>query len=231
MRPKLLDLFCCAGGSSVGYHRAGFDVFGVDIDFYEHFPYEMAVSDAVVFMERFLDGRAQWGLRLSDFAAIHASPPCQAFSNATARNQSEDHRLKHLDLITPTRPLLEQSGLPFVIENVPAARSHLVDPVQLCGSSFGLDIRRHRLFETNWDFVGLACDHAWQTPRFRNRDNRSRTGLQSVVTVAGHLNYPGEKELREKAMGINWMSTHELAEALPPAYTEYVGKQLLGVIE
>jgi DNA (cytosine-5)-methyltransferase 1 len=94
------------------------------------------------------------------------------------------------------------------------------------GSFFGLDVRRHRLFETNWPLMSTPCSHHWQQPRFRSLDRRQKD-LASVVGVHGHLNYAGERELRERAMGISWMNPHELVEAIPPAYTELIGHQLM----
>ena len=133
---------------------------------------------------------------------------------------------EHVDLIPQTRAALKTRGLPFVIENVPGAPLH--DAKRLCGSSFGLDVRRHRLFETNWALEVPPCDHAWQTPRFRSLNaKQAKAGkLACVVGVHGNCNYAGEGELRKKAMGIEWMTQKELAQALPPAYTHHIGLQL-----
>jgi DNA (cytosine-5)-methyltransferase 1 len=217
LRPRLLDLFCGAGGASTGYARAGFYVVGVDIKPQPNYPFRFVQMDALAMLKR----------DLSPFAAIHASPPCQGYSTQTA-DQS-----KHKRLIEPVREALEATGLPYVIENVEGAKRHMVDPVRLCGSSFGLDLRRHRYFETNWGYEGKACDHAWQTPRFRSLDmSMVRAGrLASVVGVHGHINYTGEFDLRCKAMGIDWMTNEELVESIPPAYTHHVGEQLLEFVE
>ncbi len=214
-RPVLLDLFCKAGGAAKGYHEAGFDVVGVDIAPQPNYPFEFVQSDAVSYLE----GIASVGV----FSAIHASPPCQAHSTQTA------DKSKHVDLIPETRDALRLSGLPYVIENVQGAARHMVNPARLCGSAFGLDVRRHRYFEANWPIEGAPCNHAAQTPRVRSlRIDRHRAGkLSPVVGVHGHLNYPGEFELRCAAMGIDWMTNDELVEAIPPAYTEYIGRQLL----
>ncbi len=210
---RLLDLFCGAGGASEGYARAGFEVVGLDVARQPNYPHEFHIGDAILDFEDI----ASWG-----FDAIHASPPCQAYSTQTA------DRSKHPLLIAPIRELLEASGLPYVIENVEAARWALRDPVRLCGSSFRLDLRRHRLFETNWPLIVPPCDHSWQTPRFRSLDHTMvKAGkLASVVGVHGHINYEGEFPLRCKAMGIDWMTNAELVEAIPPAYTEHIGHRL-----
>lgn len=207
---RLLDLFCGAGGASMGYFRAGFDVVGVDINPQPNYPFEFHQADALTFP---LDG----------FDAVHASPPCQAFSKQTS------DRSKHFNLIPATRQRLLDARARYVIENVEGTLPHLINPIRLCGSSFGLDVRRHRYFEANWDLVGKPCEHAWQTPRFRslNIANVRAGRLASVVGVHGHINYPGEQELRERAMGIGWMSISELTQAIPPAYTEFIGRQML----
>lgn len=212
---RLLDLFCGAGGAAVGYHRAGFEVVGVDIEPQPNYPFE------------FVQGAAFAALNktsfLMDFDVIHASPPCQGYSTQTT-DQS-----RHPRLIEPVRDRLTRLGLPYVIENVEGARKHLIDPVRLCGSSFGLDLRRHRYFETNWGLEGKPCDHGWQTPRFRSLDmSMVRRGrLATVVGVHGHINYEGEFPLRCAAMGIDWMTNDELVEAIPPAFTHHIGSALL----
>lgn len=217
-RPRLLDLFSCAGGAAVGYSRAGFDVVGVDIAAQPRYPFEFHRADALEFV-------AEHGY---EFDAIHASPPCQHFSTASGKAKKH-HGASYPDLIAPTRGALVATGLPYVIENVEFARHALVDPVRYCGSSFGLDVRRHRLFESNVELIAPACDHGWQTPRFRSLDSRivKRGGLASVVGVHGNCNYAGEFEVRCRAMGIDWMTNAELVEAIPPAYTEHIGTQLL----
>ena len=139
--PRLLDLFCGAGGAAMGYHRAGFTVVGVDINPQRHYPFEFHQADALEF-------------DVSGFDAIHASPPCQAF---TAYKRRPNHVGDYPDLIWPTRQKLIASGVPYVIENIPKAP--LLNPITLCGSSFGLDVRRHRLFESNVPLLAPPCDH------------------------------------------------------------------------
>jgi DNA (cytosine-5)-methyltransferase 1 len=226
-RPLLLDLFCGAGGAAMGYHRAGFDVLGVDRVAQPRYPFAFVQADAITYP---LDG----------FDVIHASPPCQAHSSIGRQARGRDADLEHPDLIPATRERLVASGLLYVIENVVGAPLH--DPALICGSSVGLDVRRHRLFETNWTLFVPPCAHGWQTPRFISLDQRR--GLKSVVPVGGgqihkaavvgvhgHINYRGERELREAAMGIDWMNPYELTQAIPPAYTELIGHQLRAALE
>jgi len=217
-RPILLDLFCGAGGVAVGYHRAGFHVIGVDISPQPNYPFEFHQADALEVLALMTTWRS-----LEDTRAIHASPPCQIHSTQTA------DKSRHVDLIPATRAALIATGLPYVIENVEGAAKTMDDPVRLCGSSFGLDVRRHRYFETNWGMVGVDCNHAAQTPRFRSLNiAQHRAGkLASVVGVHGHLNYPGEFEIRCNAMGIHWMTVAELSQAIPPAFTHHIGLQMI----
>lgn len=228
---KLLDICCGAGGCSVGYARTGFECVGVDVVPQPNYPFDFIQHDALDFDPD--------QLALS-YDAIHASPPCQAHSTiAKQQRQRRPGEFDHPDLVAATRELLTASGLPYVIENVPGAP--LINPVQLCGSSFQLDLRRHRLFECSFPIMVPPCHHAWQTPRFRSLDKR-RHNLKStvpvyggsqldtsatVVGVHGHHNYAGERELREAAMDIDWMSPYELTQAIPPAYTEHIGSYLL----
>jgi DNA (cytosine-5)-methyltransferase 1 len=209
---RLLDLFSGAGGCSVGYARAGFDVVGVDLHPQPNYPFEMAVDDAIRYLER--DKRIAWRL---NFDAIHASPPCQSFT--AYRRKGHGVGDAALNLIPETRRLLKATGLPYVIENVPGAP--LENPAQLCGSSFGLDVRRHRMFETNWPLLVPSCDHARQTPRFQQATNRENQ--RSTVEV-GVWRIP--LATQQAAMGIDWMTLAELSQAIPPAYTEFIGEQL-----
>lgn len=212
----MLDLYCGAGGATHGYQLAGFHVTGVDIR-----PQPNYCGDEFILGDALEHGECAW---MYDF--VHASPPCQHYSTASGKAKKH-HGATFPDLIAQTRALLEQAGTLFVIENVVGAP--LVNPVRYCGSSFGLDLRRHRLFEANFALVAPPCDHGWQTPRFRSLDSRMvKAGkLASVVGVHGNLNYAGEFPLRCKAMGIGWMSNDELVEAIPPAYTEHIGAQVM----
>lgn len=224
-RPLLLDLFCGAGGAAKGYHDAGFDVVGVDLNPMPRFPYEFVQMDALEYMET---------QDLSRFSAIHASPPCQNYSVGSARWRAEGY--VYPDLIAPTREALIATGLPYVIENVSGARKHLINPVRLCGQTFGLGVVRHRYFETNWFLLSpthVRCVGAV------TRDLVSVTGhgppgrWYRAVTVAGHGGNSRSFKLStwKEAMGIDWMSRDELVESIPPAYTRYIGAQLLRVIE
>ncbi|HUS61323.1 MAG TPA: hypothetical protein VMY34_03940, partial [Acidimicrobiales bacterium] len=182
-----------------------------DINPQPHYPFEFHQADAMTFP---LDG----------FDAIHASPPCQ---NDTAYKRRPGHVAVVARLIPATRARLSESGLPYVIENVPGAP--LLWPIQLCGSSFGLDIRRHRLFECGQGLDCRAvpylapprCDHGWQTPRFAPATNRSN--LRSTVEI-GVWRIP--LDVQQRAMGVDWMTLPELSEAIPPAYTEHIGTAL-----
>ena len=215
-RPLLLDLFSGAGGCSVGYHRAGFDVVGVDIEPQPNYPFAAFYECDALAALHALDA-------FGDVAAIHASPPCQAYT--TLRTLQGDR--EYPDLLGPTRELLGATGLPYVIENVVGAPMR--NPIQLCGSSFGLRIRRHRLFETNWPLMSLPCAHYWQQDKIfpaLNGQDRKRGGRSGIVGVYGN---GGDKraDLWPEAMGIDWMSRQELTQAIPPAYTEFIGEQLL----
>lgn len=216
-RPRLLDLFCCAGGAGTGYFRAGFDVVGVDIAPHPRYPFPFYQADALAFLAA--HGR--------EYDAIHASPPCQKFSRVSGRSRKRMTRV-YPDLIAPIRALLREIGKPYVIENVEGAP--LLTPVLLCGSMFLLDVRRHRLFESNVLLFAPSCNHWSQRPRFRTLDSRRRGQMAAVIGVHGHINYAGEFPLRCAAMGIDWMTNDELSQAIPPAYTEFIGRQLLGVL-
>jgi DNA (cytosine-5)-methyltransferase 1 len=203
--PRLLDLFCGAGGAAMGYHQAGFDVVGVDINRQPNFPFEFHQADALSFP---IDG----------FDVIHASPPCQRFS-AYRRKDPSTIGARALDLISQTRKILKRSGLPFVIENVPGAP--LKNSIQLCGSSFGLDVRRHRWFEVSVPLLAPPCDHEWQKPRFPPATNRKN---KRCTVEIGVWRIP--LEIQRKAMGIDWMTVKELSQAIPPAYTKWIGERI-----
>ena len=210
MKPRLLDLFCGAGGAAMGYHRAGFEVVGVDLSPQPRFPFELHQGDALLYLR-------QHG---HEFDVIHASPPCQSFT--AYRRKGHGVGDGYLNLIPATRELCKLTGRPYVIENVEQARAELRDPVRLCGSAFGLDVQRHRLFESNVDLVGTVCDHSVWSPRFPPATNR--TNLRRTVEV-GVWRIP--LDVQRRAMGIDWMELRELSEAIPPAYTEHLGLQLL----
>lgn len=222
MKPILLDLFCCQGGASRGYADAGFEVFGVDIDPQPRYPYWFVQDDAVSLLGELTDdwpiviedelGR-EHTLRLEHIAAIHASPPCQAHTNAQKIRGNN-----HPDLIEPVRDLLTLIGKPFVIENVPGAP--LVNPVELCGAMFGLETYRHRLFETNWELT--APGHPDHVARTTKMGRPPQPG--EYMHIVG--NFSGVARGRE-VMGMPWANRDGLREAIPPVYTEYIGRQLL----
>lgn len=219
-KPRLLDLYSCAGGAAMGYHRAGFDVVGVDRDPQPNYPFEFHQADALEFLTAHGD----------EYDAVHASPPCQSFLSLGKLNVSLGRDYDYPNLIGPTRELLVELGKPYVIENVQDARSHLIDPVRICGTALGLPLRRHRLFESNVPLVGLECDHKrFNVPRYWTsfRPNGEKR-LSTVVQVYGN---GGNTHEWPAAMGIDWMTNHEMAEAIPPAYTEHIGAQLMAALE
>lgn len=211
MRPFLIDLYCCQGGAGDGYQRAGFDVLGVDIEPQPRNPHDFHQRDAIAFLQEMRDTDT-W----DHVDAIHASPPCQLYSKA--------HRIRsntHPDLIGPTRELLQAIGKPYVIENVPGAP--LIEPVELCGSMFGLRLYRHRLFETNWPLT-VPLHPAHMAPQVKmGRVAKPHEMIQPVG------NFSGVQEARE-VMDMPWASREGLREAIPPAYTEYIGVQLMDAL-
>lgn len=216
-RPLLLDLYCKAGGAGRGYQLAGFDLVGVDIQPQPNYPGRFIQDDAIYYL------RHHWHL----YAAAHASPPCQAYTWAGKRWGKE-----HPDLVGPTREALKDTNLPWIMENVPGAP--LVNPVTLCGEMFGLGVIRHRLFESNIPLV-IPKHRAHKKPIRRPAHNDpSRTVQRSqYCTVAGHGGEGASFTLAawQEAMGIDWMTKEELAQAIPPAYTEFLGKQLLAHVD
>jgi DNA (cytosine-5)-methyltransferase 1 len=211
-RPRLLDLFCGAGGAAMGYHRAGFEVVGVDIRPQPNYPFEFCLADALDDFGRDLARRGRWD-------AIHASPPCQLFSAYQRANKRQG---EHLNLIPETRRLLRETGLPYIIENVPGAP--LEEPVTVCGVSVGLEVRRHRLFESNVDLMVPPCAcGGWQAARHQAASNREPNSRRTVAI--GEWDVP--EGVQQRAMGIEWMTVSELSQAIPPAYTEMLGSQLI----
>lgn len=220
MRPKLLDLFCGAGGAGMGYHRAGFEVVGVDLNPMPNYPFEFHQGDALEFL-------AEHG---HEFDAIHASPPCQGYLNLGAVNRALGRAYEYPDMIAATRELLIASGRPYVIENVADAGKHLISPVRICGTGLHMPLRRHRMFESNMPLEGIACSHnRYTVPRYWTgwRPNGEHR-LSTVVQVYGN---GGGRDEWPSAMGIDWMTPREMCEAIPPAYTEWLGAQLLAHIE
>lgn len=219
-KPLLLDLYCCAGGCSRGYVQAGFEVVGVDLDPQPHYPYTFVQDDTLHVLDVLLSG-GQWnGYTLSDFDAFHASPPCQAFSLASYFHHSHG---RHLDLIGPTRSRLQATGKPYIIENVPNAP--VEKAVTLCGAMFGLRTYRHRLFESNL----LLFQPAHPRHVVRAAGPGTIAKPDEFWSVGGHF---GHKDEAQRALGIDWMTTtHEIAQAIPPAYTHYLGLQVFAALE
>jgi DNA (cytosine-5)-methyltransferase 1 len=209
-KPRALDLFCGAGGISAGYHLAGFEVTGVDIKPQPRYPFQFHQADALTFP---LDG----------FDFIHASPPCQAHTSLKVMHNA----LRHLDLIPQTRERLIATGKPYVIENVPGAP--LIAPILLCGTMFGLgcdraELRRHRLFECSFPLLAPICQHGIDSVigvYGGHRRNRKRLNGNN----AGSVDFSQHEA--EESMGIDWMNTSELSQAIPPAYSQWLGRRVL----
>ena len=215
MKPRLLDLFCGAGGAAMGYHRAGFEVVGVDHKPQPRYPFEFWQWDALEFLPHV-------GKNIQ-FDAIHASPPCQHYSTAT-RDSS-----RHPDLYQLTIDGLQTSGLPYVVENVIGAPyGH---GIVLCGSMFSLEadgewLQRHRNFETSWFAFQPPCQH---------RTDRRPITITGQAYVSETREYGHSRQttfpIAQRLMDIDWMTRDEMKEAIPPAYTEWIGRQLLAVLE
>lgn len=201
----------------MGYHQAGFEVVGVDIEPQPRYPFAFIQADVMSLGVDFL----------RSFDALHFSPPCQRYSDLAKRN-GNGH--EHPDLVGPTRAMAKASGLPFVIENVDGAP--LIDPVTLCGTMFPpLRVLRHRLFETNWLLVPPAHP---KHPLVYTMDKRKNhygklDEMQAFVQVTGGGNC--SKAAASDAMGIDWMTKDELNQAIPPAFTRFIGEQMMEIIE
>lgn len=216
MKPRLLDLFCGAGGASVGYAQAGFEVVGVDLAPQKRYPFEFHQADATKF-------------DLKGFDFIHASPPCQGY---TAMRHAPGARGAPR-LISAMRKRLQKTNALWAIENVEEARWAMENPTMLCGSMFGLgaqgcQLQRHRLFETNFALLQPLCWHG-RMPVIGVYGGHARRRAESAggrgtkdVWVGGH------RAAASEALGIDWMMTlTELSESIPPAYTEWVGREML----
>ena len=206
--PRVLDLFCGAGGASMGYAKAGYEVVSMDIKHGKRYPFEYIRRDVMTLRPEDLEG----------FDLIHASPPCQTYSVTKHLRVAQGKSTNKQDLLAQVRSLLIVSEIPYVIENVKGAP--LIDPVQLCGSAFGLKVRRHRLFESSMELRGTDCHHKEQ-----GKPVGIYGSMRDEIPGGGHT----AKTMPEAhaAMGINWMIWGELVEAIPPAYTHYIGQQIL----
>jgi DNA (cytosine-5)-methyltransferase 1 len=229
-RPLLLDLFCGQGGAAMGYHRAGFDVVGVDIKLQPRYPFEFVQDDALEFLRGWVKEKDGVMRHHRRFAAIHASPPCQ-FHSALAVLHGDPAKRGHLNLIPQTRNLLAETGLPYVIENVPGAKRFLSDPGMLCGSMFDLKcewngqtgyLQRHRLFEMNFVKPSTPpCSHRAPT-----------WGVYGHGQGGGdHRGRSLPADYARDIMGMPWASRDGVAQAIPPAYTDFIGQRLLHALE
>lgn len=202
---KALDLFCGAGGASTGLAQAGFEVTGIDIIQQPNYPFKFIQKDATKLPLKFL----------KQFDFIWASPPCQLFTQAKHLMKAQGHKTSALNLIPQTRKLLNKINLPFVIENVPGAP--LSKDLVLCGSSFGLGVRRHRIFECNFHMNQPECKH-----RIQGRPWGVYHCPNDNIPCGGRT--AKNVEHGRKVMGVNYMSWNELKESIPPKYGEYIGK-------
>lgn len=215
---RVLDLFCGAGGAAMGYHQAfgpDTEIVGVDIDPQPHYPFQFIQMDAGEIL-----GSEVWVW----FDLVHASPPCQKWSRANNVHQKE-----YPDYISEVRDWLAGTTTPYVIENVVGAPLH--DPVMLCGKTFGLKVYRHRLFECSFPVVEPDHEPHNDSTKWRSGHGPTKNGF---VSVFGHGGGRGWQEFgvryadyARQAMGIPWMTKLELSQAIPPAYTQYIGEQFL----
>jgi len=220
MKPRLLDLFCGAGGCPVGYARAGFEAVGVDIEPHPDYPFDLTVADA---MEVLADADY-----LRTFDVVHASPPCPRYSSATKATGTSD---QHPDLLPAVRAALVAAGVTWVIENVEGAP--MPDAFTICGYAMGLPtmtingitagLSRHRLFESS-EFIlspGCACDSAPKASIFGHSGSLRINGRNTAI----------RKEDAVRLLGVEWMTNRDdIADAIPPAYTEFIGGQLMDAL-
>lgn len=211
-RPLLLDLFCGAGGAAMGYHRAGFEVVGVDINPQPRYPFEFVQGDALA-----------PPVDLTVFDAIHASPVCIRW---TSLPLTAEQRAKHPDQITPLRPILEGSGRPYVIENVP--RAPLRNRTLICGAAMGLRVVRHRYFETNWLLMSPGCAH-----RKGSTIDGEFVNFRPRGPLAPGRRMPARRSEDDfrKAAGTEFLTGQGARDAIPPAYTQFIGEQLLPILD
>lgn len=222
---RLLDLFCCEGGAAKGYHAAGFEVVGVDLDpkFAKRYPYEFHAGDGLEFVKD----------HGHEFDVIHASPPCQRYSITNAARQHD-----YPDLIGPTREALQGTGKPFIIENV--AGAPLIAPVVLCWSHFygagtvldddgtPLRMERHRLFETNFPLLQPPCNHPKDVQVAGSYGGARRDKHEAKHVRKG--GYVPSKAVQERLLGIDWMTQHGLFQSVPPVYTFWIAHQIVSTL-
>ncbi|MFG2293394.1 DNA methylase [Streptomyces sp. NPDC048603] len=223
-RPLLLDLFCCAGGAAMGYHRAGFTVHGVDIRPRPNYPFTFHQADALTVLAELITSG-----EIARYALVHTSPPCQDKCTLTVgTNQAMGWGADHVDLVAPTRELLDASGRPYVIEQ-PNGKAEVRKDISLCGELFGLGVLRHRNFELG----------RWTTPRPAHKRHRGRVRgwrhgeYHDGPYVAAYGSGGGKASVPEMqtAMGIDWTDVREeLTEAIPPAYSKWIGGAFLSSV-
>jgi DNA (cytosine-5)-methyltransferase 1 len=211
-RPRLLDLFSGAGGAAVGYHRAGFDVVGVDINPQPRYPFEFHQADAMTFP-------------LTGFDAIHASPPCQDHSPLSGIAGKHGTGW----MLAATIQRLRNFGVPWVVENVPGAR--MPGAFTLCGRAFGIvRLRRHRLFLTSFPMLVPPCGcHPSRQPigvygDLSKNDRVVRNSKDGIPRLRA-----GVQTARD-LLDCQWMTGRELTQAIPPAYTQFIGEYLLEAV-
>lgn len=215
---RLLDLFCGAGGAGMGYARAGFEVVGVDIRPQPHYPFDFRQADALEYLAQHWD----------EYDAIHSSPPCQGYLAIRKLVEIRHGKREYPDLVAPTRQALAATGLRYVIENVRGAP--IRPDIRLNGLMFGLRVLRERWFETNWHHDLLQHPLPKKPKRWTTNAYRGMSGFRhgaQLISVCGSNFIVGDARL---AMGIDWMTADEIAEAIPPAYTEWIGRRMLDAI-
>lgn len=215
--PRLLDLYCCAGGAAMGYHRAGFEVVGVDLKPQPRYPFRFIQADVLALDPAFV----------ASFDAVHASPPCQFATELRHAPGTKEHP----NLIPATRAMLRASGLLYVIENVDGAKAHLNRPILLCGSMFGLgaagfQLQRHRWFESNSALPQPDCAHQEPVIGVYGGHVRCRSAKHGGRRTRDFEGYD-KPTLAREAMQMPWTTMQQMSEAVPPAYTEWIGHQLL----
>ncbi|MFJ3041868.1 DNA cytosine methyltransferase [Streptomyces tendae] len=213
--PRVLDLFCHRGGMAMGYHQAGFDVVGVDLDAScaEEYPFTFVHGDAIEYL--LAHGH--------EYDLVHGSPPCQKYTPLNAYNHKT-----YPDLIAPTRAAMRAIGRPYVIENVEAARPEMVDPVMLCGPMFGLRMYRHRLFEASFPLT--PPPHPAHVARC-TRNGYLPTPERPFMTITGGRHSKAWQRAAAQAMGTPWITTiRGVCEAIPPAYAKHIGHAALTVL-
>lgn len=213
MKYRCADLFCCAGGAAMGLHRSGFEVEGWDIKPQKHYPFKFHLGDALA-------------ADLTGFDFVWASPPCQEHTALRVINPDKHYEC----FIERTREKLTAWGGPWIIENVVGAP--LRNPVQVCGSAFaGLRVRRHRLFESRIPLFGTGCYHRRQVGMITVCGTGGKRINRRKDDHGGCCNFPESLEDARDAMGITWMSRRELSQAIPPAYSEFLGKQIIRYLD